>query len=119
MFISALDQARFGLLTMRGGRWAGKQLISENWIRQSRTPTTVQPDYGFMNYFLNTGRKRLPSAAESVYMHLGNGTNAIICDPDNDLVVVLRWIEGNALDGVMQRVYASFREAPKAAGRDK
>ena len=117
MFISAYDQGRFGLLTLRNGRWGARQLISESWIRQSRTPTAVQPDYGFMNYFLNTGRKRLPSAAETVYMHLGNGTNAIICDPENDLVVVVRWIESNALDGLMQRVYASLRDSPRAAGR--
>ena len=117
MFISAYDQARFGLLTLRNGRWGSRQLISENWIRMSRTPTPVQPDYGFMNYFLNTGRKRLPSAAESVWMHLGNGTNAIICDPDNDLVVVTRWIDGNALDGLMQRVLASLKETPRAATR--
>ncbi|HEU4994731.1 MAG TPA: serine hydrolase [Gemmatimonadaceae bacterium] len=117
MFISAYDQARFGLLTLRNGRWGNKQLISESWIRLSRTPTPVQPDYGFMNYFLNTGKKRLPSAAESVFFHLGNGTNAIICDPENDLVVVARWIDGNALDGLMQRVLASLREAPRAATR--
>ena len=114
MFISALDQARFGLLTLRNGKWGNRQLISENWIRMSRTPTPAQTDYGFMNYFLNTGRKRLPSAAETVYVHLGNGTNAIICDPENDLVVVVRWIEANALDGVMQRVLASVRDTRTA-----
>jgi len=111
MFISAFDQGRFGLLTLRNGRWGTKQLISESWIKLSRTPTTAQPDYGFMNYFLNTGKKRMPSAAESVYMHLGNGTNAIICDPENDLVIVVRWIEGNALDGLMQRVLAAITDA--------
>jgi CubicO group peptidase (beta-lactamase class C family) len=116
MFISAYDQARFGLLTCRGGRWGNKQVIAESWIRMSRTPTTAQPDYGFMNYFLNTGKKRLPSASESVFMHLGNGTNAIICDPENDLVVVARWIEGNALDGLMQRVLGAIRESTRAAG---
>ena len=113
MFISALDQGRFGLLTMRNGRWGTKQLISESWIKLSRTPTSVQPDYGFMNYFLNTGRKRLPSTGESAYMHLGNGTNAIICDPENDLVVVVRWIEGNALDGLMQRVLAAITDGKR------
>ena len=117
MFISAYDQARFGLLTLRNGKWGAKQIIPESWIRLSRTPTLAQPDYGFMNYFLNTGRKRWPSAAESVYAHLGNGTNAIICDQDNDVVVVVRWIDGNALDGVIQRVLASLRDAPRAAGR--
>jgi CubicO group peptidase (beta-lactamase class C family) len=109
MFISAYDQARFGLLTMRNGKWGTKQLISEAWIKQSRTPTTAQPTYGFMNFFLNTGKRPMPSAPETAYWHLGNGTNAIICDPEHDLVVVVRWIQGNALDGLMQRVLGAVR----------
>ena len=110
MFISAWDQARFGLLTLRNGKWGDKQIVSDAWIRRARTPTPAQMDYGFMNYFLNTGRKRYPSAPESVFAHIGNGTNAIICDPDNDLVVVVRWIDGGALDGVMQRVLAAVTD---------
>ena len=55
-------------------------------VEVSLTPTPVQTDYGFMNWFLNTGRKRLPSAPESAFMHLGNGTNLIYVDPENDLL---------------------------------
>lgn len=109
MFISAMDQARFGLLTCRGGRWGSRQVIAENWIRMSREPATAQPDYGFMNYFLNPGRRRWPSAPETAFAHLGNGTNAIICDPERDIVIVARWIENAAVDGLMQRVFAAAR----------
>jgi len=70
-----------------------------------------------MNFFLNTGRKRLPSASESTFFHLGNGTNAVICDPEHDLVIVARWIEGNAMDGIMERVLAAITDRPGAAGR--
>jgi len=107
MLISAYDQARFGLLTMRGGKWGAKQIIPESWIKLSRTPTVAQPDYGFMNYFLNTDRKRWPSAPATVFTHIGNGTNAVICDPDDDIVIVARWIESSALDGLIQRVLAA------------
>ncbi len=107
MFISAYDQARFGLLTCRGGKWGGKQVISDAWIRQSRMPSAAQPDYGFMNFYLNTGKRRWPSAPESVFTHLGNGTNAVICIPESDIVIVARWIEGNALDGLIQRVLSA------------
>jgi hypothetical protein len=69
-----------------------------------------------MNYFLNTGKRAMPSAPETVYWHLGNGANAIICDPEHDLVVVARWIESNALDGLMQRVLAAIT-TPRAATR--
>ena len=109
MFISAYDMARFGLLTGRNGKWGTKQVIPESWIRESQKPTTAQPTYGFMNYFLNTDRKPMPSASASVYWHLGNGTNAIIVDAEHDLVVVTRWIQGNALDGLMQRVLGALQ----------
>ena len=61
-----------------------------------------------MNWYLNTGRKQLPSAPESSFFHLGAGTNAIYCDPEHDLVIVVRWIERKAMDGVVQRVIASL-----------
>jgi CubicO group peptidase (beta-lactamase class C family) len=107
MFISARDMARFGLLTLRRGRWGDRQILSEAWVRMALTPTPVQPNYGFMNWYLNTERKQLPSAPASAFVHLGNGTNAIYVDPENDLVVVVRWIANPALDGVVQRVLAA------------
>ncbi|HET9387272.1 MAG TPA: serine hydrolase, partial [Gemmatimonadales bacterium] len=33
MFISARDMARFGLLTLRRGRWGDRQVLSEEWVR--------------------------------------------------------------------------------------
>ena len=116
MWISARDQARFGLLTLRGGRWKDRQVVSEQWIALARTPTPAEPTYGFMNFFLNTGRKLLPSAPESAYFHLGAGTNVVYCDPENDLVIVARWIERDAMDGVVQRVLAARRQA-RSEGR--
>ena len=110
MFISARDQARFGLLTLRNGKWKDQQVISERWLRQARTPTPAQTGYGYMNFFLNTGRRRYPSAPEVAFTHVGAGTNAIYCDPVNDIVIVARWIDGNALDGLIQRVLASLTE---------
>ena len=108
MFISAYDQARFGLLTLRRGVWNGRRILSERWVQMALTPTPAQPDYGFMNWFLNTGRKRLPSAPESAFIHLGNGTNMIYVDPENDLVIVARWIDNGALDGLVSRVISAI-----------
>ncbi|HXJ44775.1 MAG TPA: serine hydrolase, partial [Bryobacteraceae bacterium] len=34
LWISARDEARFGYLILRQGKWRDKQIISENWIRQ-------------------------------------------------------------------------------------
>lgn len=111
LWISALDQARFGLLTLRRGKWKDRQLLSEEWVRMALTPTTPEPTYGFMNWFLNTDRKLLPSAPASSFVHLGAGTNMIYVDPVHDLVVVARWIKREAMDGLVQRVLAAVRPA--------
>ena len=108
MFISARDMARFGLLTLRRGRWNDRQILSEAWVRMALSPTPVQPTYGFMNWFLNTDRAYLASAPATAFAHVGNGTNVIYADPENDLVIVARWIANNAVDGLVQRVIASI-----------
>ena len=109
MWISARDQARFGLLSLRRGEWKGKQLLSRDWVDMATTPTPIQPTYGFMNWFLNTDKALMPSAPESSFYHLGAGANKIWVDPDNDLVVVLRWMATEHFDGFVQRVLASVR----------
>jgi CubicO group peptidase (beta-lactamase class C family) len=109
MWISARDQARFGYFTLRRGRWKDRQLLSDKWVSMALTPTPVHTGYGFMNWYLNTDRKALPSAPESSFRHLGAGSNIIYVDPVNDLVIVARWIDGGALDGIVKRVLASIR----------
>jgi CubicO group peptidase (beta-lactamase class C family) len=112
MFISARDQARFGLFTLRDGRWGDRQLLSHEWLAAARTPGPANDGYGFMNFFLNTGRKSLPSAPATAWAHLGSGVNMIYCDPENDLVIVARWITGPAQDGIVQRVLAAITDRP-------
>jgi len=109
MFINAYDMARFGLLTLHNGNWNGKQLISEQWVKQARTPTSAQPTYGYMNWFLNTDKKYLPSAPADVFIHVGNGTNIIYVDSAHELVMVVRWIENNAVDGMVMRVLDALK----------
>ena len=104
MFINAYDQARFGYLTMHRGQWNGQQILSEEWVQMALTPTSIKKDYGFMNWFLNTDKERLPSAPASSYFHLGAGTNMVYVDPENEIVIVARWIDRRAMDGLVQRV---------------
>lgn len=109
MFISARDLARFGLMTARNGKWRNKQILSEAFIKQAKTPTVPQPTYGFMNWFLNTDRKLYPSAPATAFAHVGNGTNVIYVDPENDLVIVVRWIENGKIDEFVQKINASLK----------
>jgi CubicO group peptidase (beta-lactamase class C family) len=108
MFINAYDMARFGLLTMHNGNWNGKQLIPQQWIALSRTPTTTQATYGFMNFFVNTDKKHLSNAPATAFVHVGNGTNIIYVDQENQLVMVVRWIENNAINEFVDKVIKSI-----------
>lgn len=110
MFINAYDMARFGLLTMHKGNWNGKQLISEQWLKQSVMPASAQPTYGYMNFFVNTDKKYMPGAPATAFVHVGNGTNIIYVDVENDIVMVARWIEKKAADGLIKRVLDALKK---------
>lgn len=101
MWINSWDQARFGLLFLNDGVWDGRRLVSERWIELARTPTGPRPDYGFMNWFLNTDRRPLPSAPADAVTFRGAGANIVYVDRANDLVIVLRWIDGAHFDEVI------------------
>lgn len=107
VFIHARDQARLGLLMLRRGVWAGRDLLPEQWIELSTTPCPLNPQYGFL-WWLNTGRQRYPSAAAAGWCAAGAGGNLTWIDPENDLVAVLRWIDPAAVDGFLGRLAASL-----------
>jgi CubicO group peptidase (beta-lactamase class C family) len=108
VFIHARDQARIGLLLLRGGAWEGKRILSEEWISRMREPCPIYPQYGYL-WWLNTDRALYPSASESSYAASGAGGNLTWIDPDNDIVAVMRWIDPAARDRFMQRVMAALR----------
>lgn len=108
MMLSAWDQARFGYLTLKNGKWNDEQLIPTSWIEKSKTPTPANQGYGFMNYFLNYDQKDIPAAPKTAFSHIGAGTNMIYVDQENDLVIVARWIPGGDKNELVRLVLASL-----------
>jgi CubicO group peptidase (beta-lactamase class C family) len=108
MFINAYDQARFGYLTLNRGVWDGERILSDEWVTMSLTPTPVKTDYGIMNWFLNYDQVRLPDAPKEAFFHLGAGVNMVYVDPIHDLVIVTRWTEGSAMNGIVKRVLSAI-----------
>lgn len=104
MYINAWDMGRFGLLTLHKGNWNGTQLLSEQWVKQALIPTSTQPTYGYMNWFLNTGHKMAAKAPVTAFIHIGNGTNFIYVDPEHDLVAVVRWIENRYMGDMIGKI---------------
>lgn len=109
MFISARDLARFGYLFLRDGEWNGNKIVSDEWIRMARTPGRANKEYGFMNWYLNTDGKSYPSAPRDAVLFLGAGVNILYIDKANDLVIVLRWTEREAIDPFIGKVLAAIR----------
>jgi len=110
MFVDAWDMARFGYLFLRGGRWGDRQIVSDKWIALARTPGPANADYGFANWFLNTGRRTMPAAPESSVTFRGNGPNVIYIDWDHDLVIVIRWIDEKKLNEFVGQVLGAIRD---------
>ena len=109
VLIHARDQARIGLLMLRGGEWQGQRILSRDWIERVRVPCPLNPQYGYL-WWLNTDRRWLPSAPASSYFASGAGGNLTWIDPEHDIVAVLRWTDPAARDGFIQRVMEAIRD---------
>jgi len=108
LWISTQDMARFGLLILRQGKWKGKQLVSDNWIKMATTPTTLGQDYGYL-WWLNTQGKQWPDLPRTSFAALGAGSNTIWIDPEHDLVVVWRWHRDRSANDFFKRILAAVK----------
>lgn len=101
IFISAEDMARFGMVFLNNGKWAGEQIISENWIKKATAPSKPNANYGYM-WWLNTkGNRHWEGLSENIYYAAGFGGNFIVIDKEHDLVVVTRWLEPSKIGEFM------------------
>ena len=87
----------------------------------ARTPGSDNDTYGFANWYLNTGRKVLPAAPETAVRFVGNGSNIIYIDWENDIVASVRWIRNDkALNEMIGKLIASIQKpAPTTAPGSK
>jgi CubicO group peptidase (beta-lactamase class C family) len=108
VFINAEDQARIGLLMARDGVWEGRRILPEGWVDESLKPCPINPDYGLL-WWLNAGPRARKSAGPDSFFAEGAGGNFTWVDPTHDLVAVLRWIDGPALDTWMGKVIGALR----------
>jgi CubicO group peptidase (beta-lactamase class C family) len=97
--VSARDMARLGLLFLRKGKWDGKQVISEEWVKESTTyfsdATIYRGDgYGYMWWVAKDHNKypHFPNVdlKEGTYSARGYGGHYIVVIPEYDMVVVHR-----------------------------
>jgi CubicO group peptidase (beta-lactamase class C family) len=108
LFISTLDQARFGLLMARNGRWKDKQIISERWINSAHQPSPANLSYGYL-WWTKHNNPTLEGIDADIFYAAGFGGNYILIDQEHDLVVAVRWLEPGALNDFMKLVIRSVK----------
>jgi CubicO group peptidase (beta-lactamase class C family) len=110
LWLTGEDLARYGQLHLRGGEWEGRRLLSEEWCRRMLVPTEARHAYGLM--WWRNPEAGVPIDAEDAsplgaiagpdafypgagvrgFAAHGTGEQVVWCDPDRDLVVVVRWV---------------------------
>jgi CubicO group peptidase (beta-lactamase class C family) len=109
LWISSLDHARVGQLMLNKGSWNGCEIIPEKWVNECLTPCSLAPFYGYLWWLNDPQNGMLPGAPRSAYFAMGVGTQIIYVDPENDLVIVARWIEKEKAAEFVRMVLASIK----------
>jgi hypothetical protein len=78
-------------------------------VAQMLTPSPAFAQYGLLWWLNGAGGKRYPRATERSVFAQGAGASIVWIEPDLDLVVVTRWITGEAVDGFAAQVLAALR----------
>jgi len=91
--MSARDLARFALLYLHGGNWAGRQIVPREWVRestQSSSHSGYGPGYGYLWWTGFLGDAIAPSVTlpEGSFSAQGSGGQFALVVPALDLVVV-------------------------------
>jgi len=83
------DLLKLGQLYLNGGKWEGRQVISQDWVKRSIAPhanARADIDYGYLWWLqpFKVGERRVPTFGMS-----GMGGNKVFVLPEQDAVVVI------------------------------
>lgn len=112
------DYARFGLLMAQGGRWQGKQLLPESWVRQATVPDRPQVQPGRLYYRYELGYQyqwwTFPGP-DRAFTAQGSNGQFVYVNPAESLVIVVTsvWPDGTSND-LEDHTYAIFEAFARA-----
>jgi CubicO group peptidase (beta-lactamase class C family) len=90
--MSARDLARFALLYLHHGNWAGQQIVPADWVRDSTRAYSTSHDgfgYGYLWWIAGASPARIALPPGSFFAWGAGGQFAFVI-PDDDLVIVSR-----------------------------
>ncbi len=120
IYASARDWARFGLLYLKDGVWAGERILPEGWVAYTRTPCPAarQGEYG-VQFWLNRGpagapdKRPYPRLPEDAYLCDGYQGQSVVIVPSSNLVVVrlgMTWKGDWGTEDLISEVLAAVKK---------
>jgi CubicO group peptidase (beta-lactamase class C family) len=119
--LTARDTAKLGQLYLQRGRWGGKQVVPEAWIRESLQPHVSFPvhgrgviGYGYLWWVLSDG----------VYAAIGRWGQYIFIVPERDLVAItftMPWPESDQnkpLEFLYDQILPAVQQASETGSPD-
>ena len=107
--ISTMDHARFALMIHNDGVWDGKRLLPEGWCNSLHTPSEINEGYGFL-WWLNANEANWAGCPTNSYAAIGAGTSIIWVSPDDDMIVIARWIHDEKVARMLADFVGSLKE---------
>jgi len=106
--ISSLDQALIGQLLLNAGRASGEQVVSSEWIATMCAPCLIAPFYGYL-VWRNHQQRIFPSVPESSIFAIGAGGSFTWVEPEQRMVLVVRWIDTAFADTFFGAILQALR----------
>lgn len=95
------DWAKFGLLYLHKGNWNGEQILNEDWVKYTTTPTNGSDGVYGAQFWLNAGG-HLPDAPEDLFLADGYQGQRVFMIPSKDMVVVRMGITQSNLEELLK-----------------
>jgi len=77
--------------------------VPHEWVQRMRSPCAVAPFYGWLAW-LNRDRRLFAAASPASWFMLGAGGHMVWIDPDQEAVIVARWLDGAHAAEFVRRV---------------
>ncbi len=110
LFCTTLDLARLARLVMLDGKWNGKALLPEWYVKEAKTSHINNDISGFRSIVKGNGYGyQLWMTGDGTYSFLGMGNQLAVCMPEEDLLFVCT-ADSQGEDGFRMLLYAKLWE---------
>jgi CubicO group peptidase (beta-lactamase class C family) len=117
LYVNDEDLAKLGFLYLNHGMWEGKQIVSEDWVKQSVAPHVPMPYtveggrlYWGFNWWL------IPLRSNFIWMASGLGGQELFVFPEQNLIVVFTgWdlLNESDVNLIIPRLLPAVKASPR------